>query len=295
MAGNGGWLANVADLNDFGTTLLNNIAPVDPEASLSALERVLLVSESNTIAQQCGRYVPLIRSLAYDAALFERSTALLLRIAKGQSSQSAEVRTTNSDANEASRAFASLFPIYFSGTHATLDQRLAAIHSLVRSDDPTNRILGLMALKAAMETSHFGPRVNFEFGARSRDYGYWPSTKRLTVITFTEPLPSESSLKYLLAEERAKHPVRRLTFVFSNARAEEHLHWRKKKGFERSDSRYCDGSMISFSKDYKRSSRDTAHTLRSFRDFCVCDAVQPSGVLSVIAWFQQFPSSPSFT
>jgi hypothetical protein len=72
----------------------------------------------------------------------------------------------------------------------------------------------------------------------------------LTIITFTEPLPSESSLKYLLAEERAKHSVRRLTFVFSNTR-DEHIHWLRKKGFERSDSRYCAGSMISFSKDYK--------------------------------------------
>ena len=55
----GGWLANVADLNEFGTTLFTNIAPVDPEASLSALERVLLAFESNTVAQKCGRYVPL--------------------------------------------------------------------------------------------------------------------------------------------------------------------------------------------------------------------------------------------
>jgi hypothetical protein len=80
---------------------------------------------------------------------------------------------------------------------------------------------------------------------------YDNSTGELTVITFQEALPSESSLKYLLAEERAKHPVRRLTSVSSNVRAEEHIHWLKKKGFERSDSRYCAGSMISFSKDYK--------------------------------------------
>ena len=79
---------------------------------------------------------------------------------------------------------------------------------------------------------------------------YDDTSGELSVITFTEPLPRESSLKYLLAEERAKLPVRRLTFVVSNTRAEEHLHWLKKKGFERSDSRYCAGSMISFSKTY---------------------------------------------
>jgi hypothetical protein len=80
---------------------------------------------------------------------------------------------------------------------------------------------------------------------------YDNSTGELSVITFQEALPSESSLKYLLAEERAKHPVRRLTFVSSNVRAEQHIHWLKKKGFERSASKYCGGSLISFSKDYK--------------------------------------------
>jgi hypothetical protein len=54
---------------------------------------------------------------------------------------------------------------------------LAVVKSLVRSDDPKKRTLGLMALSAALEASHFGPGYNFEFGARSRDYGYWPRTR----------------------------------------------------------------------------------------------------------------------
>jgi hypothetical protein len=185
---NGGWLANVADFDDLGRTVFNNIAPVDPEASLSALERVLLESESETAAQKSGRYVPLLRSLAYDAALFERSTALLLKIAEAQRAENAEARTNDGDTNEASRAFASLFPIYFSGTHATLDQRLAVIQSLVRSDDSRKRALGLMALTAALETSHFGPRLSFEFGARSRDYGYWPRTSEAVKEWFRRTL-----------------------------------------------------------------------------------------------------------
>ena len=123
---NRGWLANVADLDDLGATVFNNIAPVDPEGSLSALERALLKSENETAVQKCRRYVPLLQSLAYDATLFERSIALLLRIAEVQSAGSAEARTANRDTNEASRAFASLFPIYFSGTHATLDKRLVS-------------------------------------------------------------------------------------------------------------------------------------------------------------------------
>lgn len=164
-----GWLENVAELGDLGRTIFYNVAPVAPEAALSALERALLESKSEDALQRCKRYVPLIRSLAYDDVIFERCIALVLKIAEGQDIEK--------DTNEAAKAFASLFPIYFSGTHATIDQRLAVVKSLVRSEDPKKRTLGLMALRAALEASHFGPGYNFEFGARSRDYGYWPRTR----------------------------------------------------------------------------------------------------------------------
>jgi hypothetical protein len=39
MAGKWGLAGECRRLNDFGTTVFNNIAPVDPEASLSALEQ----------------------------------------------------------------------------------------------------------------------------------------------------------------------------------------------------------------------------------------------------------------
>lgn len=166
--GAGGWLENVAELGDLGRTIFNNVAPVAPEAALSALERALHESNSEGVLQKCKRYVPLIRSLAYDAAIFERCIALIVKIAEAQDIEK--------DANDASKAFASLFPIYLSGTHATLNQRLDVVKSLLSSDDSKKRMLGLMAFGAALEASHFGPGYNCEFGARSRDYGYWPRT-----------------------------------------------------------------------------------------------------------------------
>jgi len=167
--GTGGWLGNVADLNDLGRTILNNVAPVAPEAALSALERALLDPKDSETVVKCSRYLHLLRSLAYDPALFERCIALILKIAEKQD--------LDKRANEAPKVFASLFPIHFSGTHATIIQRLGVVQSLLRSNDPKKRALGLMALRAALEASHFGPGYNFEFGARSRDYGYWPRTR----------------------------------------------------------------------------------------------------------------------
>ncbi len=81
------------------------------------------------------------------------------------------------DSKEGSRRiFASLFPIYFSGTHATIEQRLSVIKSLMLSEDTKKRTLGAAGLEAALEAVHFSQGGDFEFGAHSRDYGWWPRT-----------------------------------------------------------------------------------------------------------------------
>jgi hypothetical protein len=116
----------------------------------------------------CRRYLRLIRSLAYDATLFERCIALIVKIV--------ESGDVDDDKEEGRRIFVSLFPIYFSGTRATIEQRLGVIRSLTFSDDSKKRTLGLAGLKATLEAVHFGPGWDFEFGAHSRDYGWWPRT-----------------------------------------------------------------------------------------------------------------------
>jgi len=199
-----GLLENVADLNDLGKAMLNNIAPVAPEATLLALERALLEPKDSEVVPRCRRYVPLLRSLAYDAALFDRCIALILKIA--------EAGDVNNDAKEARNVFSSLFHIYLSGTHATIEQRLTIIKSLLSSNEPSERILGSAALSAALEARHFGFAYNFEFGARSRDYGYWPRTRddvkrwfeltlRLAETLTCSDEPSASQVRDVIAEQ----------------------------------------------------------------------------------------------
>lgn len=115
-----------------------------------------------------GRYLRLIRSLAYEEALFERSIELIVRII--------ETGNVDDDSKEERRIFVSLFPLYFSGTHATIEQRLSVIRSLALSDNAKKRTLGVAGLGAVLEAVHFGPGWDFEFGAHSRDYGSWPHT-----------------------------------------------------------------------------------------------------------------------
>lgn len=162
-----GLLGNVTALNDLGRAMFENVAPVQPEAALAALERAgNSPAEVATMAWQ--RHLSLLRSLAYDPPLFERSVLLLARAA----TQS----TGERDAKKASDTFVSLFTIHLSGTHATIEQRLGVIERLVRSPDAKSRALGLAALDKLLKTSGFNSHYRFEFGARSRDYGYQPRT-----------------------------------------------------------------------------------------------------------------------
>jgi hypothetical protein len=158
----GGLLADVRNLNELGQAMFRNIAPVVPERVLAALER--------TYSHQPGggeQHVDLLRSLAYEPALFERCTILMAGII------TADTGYERSDAKE---TFASLFHICLSGTHANIDQRLAIIERLLESPQEQKRALGIQALKAALEAWYFQAANAFDFGARSRDFGYSPRT-----------------------------------------------------------------------------------------------------------------------
>jgi hypothetical protein len=162
-----GLLADVLDLDEFDQTLFDNIAPIAPEETLAAIERVLVGSKDPGVAIKCKRYLRVLRLLAWDAKLFDRCIALIGKIA-----QSGNV---DNDHDECRQAFVSLFPLWLSGTHATIEQRLRVARTLLTSDDSRQRTLGLAALGAVLQASYFTGGWDFDFGTRSRDYGYKPT------------------------------------------------------------------------------------------------------------------------
>jgi hypothetical protein len=163
-----GILGNVVILNEVGEAMLNNVAAAAPSAVLAAFERSLFGPAGDKAIESCAKYVRLIRSLAYDSTIFDRCIALLLKLEQGAAE--------DGKSSNAATVFASLFFLYLSGTHATIEQRLGIIEALLLSEDRIRRNLGLKALKAALETGPFTSEYQFEFGARSRDHGYWPRT-----------------------------------------------------------------------------------------------------------------------
>jgi hypothetical protein len=181
--GVGGLLADVLNLDELGESMFRNIAPLDPDATLSALEQAVLGSTRDESAKQCARYVQLLTSLAYEPEHFERSVALLAMSAVANAEGSrASIRQNG---NDAAKALSSLFLIQLSGTHASLEQRESVMRSLLNSADPAERELGLRALDAGLTAWHFGPVLSFGFGSRSRDFGYWPSTRKEVVEWFS--------------------------------------------------------------------------------------------------------------
>jgi hypothetical protein len=180
-----GLLSDVLGLNELGRAMFENVAPVLPEATLSALENVFANADKETLLRG-GHFIRLLHSLAYDAALFERAVKLLSRFAS--------VLDEGSFDGEAARAIAPLFYIVFSGTRAPLPMRLTVLDSLLKSDEPVEQHLGIKALEAMMKPDHFMPYATFEFGARSRDYGYHPKTGKEVgqwfedVLSAAEPL-----------------------------------------------------------------------------------------------------------
>lgn len=194
----GGLLADVANLNELGRAMFGNVAPVMPDAVLSALERVLAEADEPTL-RECIHFVRLLRSLAYDAEHFERAVALLVKFVQLPGDDGADEKAT--------KIVESLFYIVSSGTHAPLELRLKVIGAMLRSADAAEQAVGVKALEAMLKTSNYLAPYGFEFGARSRDYGYHPKTRQDVSDWFAAVLKLARS--FALMDTPIAEPVRR--------------------------------------------------------------------------------------
>lgn len=164
----GGLLTQLGRLNRLGEELFENIAPVNPAATLSFIERMAASNTSWFFGKQNEnkrQIVRVIRSLAYDPKLFERSAELLKRFVLNEPAGTGE---------SSADLLKSLFWLYLSGTHATSAQRTTFVKRLLDSSVAAEQELGLMLLDEMFKTSHFTSHYSFEFGAWKRDYGFHP-------------------------------------------------------------------------------------------------------------------------
>ena len=142
--------------------------PSIPQVTLAYIEEAAATNAGSFFDAQNANRVQIIRvlrSLAYDPALFERSAKLLIRFALSEAPESDDPATDS---------LKSLFGLYPSGTHATAAQRAAFVQTLLESSVASERECGLALLGEMLKVSYFTSSHSFEFGAWKRDYGFHP-------------------------------------------------------------------------------------------------------------------------
>jgi hypothetical protein len=119
----GGLLSKVLELDELSRTVFRNVAPVSPDAALAALERNFESRRADPATiEGPDFFLHLLRSLAYEATLFERCAALISQVVQRSSK--------DQRAKAAEDGFSSLFTIYLSGTLASIEQRVGVTHLL---------------------------------------------------------------------------------------------------------------------------------------------------------------------
>lgn len=167
-----GLLGNILHINDLGIAIFENIAPINPLATLSAIERN---ANAEPAGNFCSRSNPhfekitrILYLLAYEPDLFGRAVELLIRFAVKESPEE--------NFNPIRRLATNLFQLYFSCTHALPESRLLVIEQLLYSNDNERVELGLNFLSSSLECFNHDSQPIFDFGARRRDLGYWPKS-----------------------------------------------------------------------------------------------------------------------
>lgn len=169
-----GPLGDLIVRGEHSLQIITNIAPVSPESVLARLEQKLNGSDAELIIapKSSGqwKWICLIKALAYDAHMFKPAVLLLARFLAEE--------PEDLNHNSARSAFAELFQLYLSGTHTTPEQRRQVIKELALSEKPGFKRCASVALDAHLNANSFSSANRFDFGARSRDWGWSPKINK---------------------------------------------------------------------------------------------------------------------
>lgn len=167
---------------DLSISLLVNIAPIIPNEVITYLKQRAQL-DATFLTRSNPNYISitrLLRSLAYEDGLFNQCFDLLCSFALSE-----KKRENNNSIRSLLR---SLFQLYLSGTHATLERRVKCIGKLMVSKNESERELGYELLDKSLNTSHFLSSNDCDFGAKARDSGYKPKSHNDVISWYREYL-----------------------------------------------------------------------------------------------------------
>lgn len=157
-------LGNLSALDDLQFRMFEFIAPVDPEATLAAIERELARPGSELVVDTFQSHTHQVASIARKLARFEalvpRVVAVLMQFAI------AGRATSNND--KPRDLLTSMFQIQWSGVRSSLHQRLELIRPMLRSEESAERNLALAYLEQAISVARLPNHIDEAFGARGQ-------------------------------------------------------------------------------------------------------------------------------
>lgn len=166
----GGPLQDVATCNDEQLQALEYIAPVFPVVVLNAID---LASNEKGFASRdnksFSRFVNLLCKIAYDESLFDRTVQVILKFAESE-----KVDENN---NSIVGRLDQLFSLYLSGTNAPPSLRQQIAGQLIVSSNGRHQEIAGKLFDSAFQVSNWSSSASFNFGARTRTYGWVPANK----------------------------------------------------------------------------------------------------------------------
>ncbi|KII13689.1 hypothetical protein [Phaeobacter sp. S60] len=170
-----GLLGRISDLDENGSRILDYIGPVAPDALLDRIEAELTSPDFQGMEPKHNprrtTILNLLQSLAYEPHAFDRCMSLLIRVADHEDA--------NNNYDAVRDKISGFFQPYLSGTHASLEQRLAIVEDCLSFENIGRRSLGINLLSTALDGPPWTGFGLNEFGARPRDYGYRPTHDQL--------------------------------------------------------------------------------------------------------------------
>tara|TARA_Y100001001_G_scaffold156989_1_gene174492 strand:- start:14511 stop:18365 length:3855 start_codon:yes stop_codon:yes gene_type:complete len=170
-----GLLGGILKLEGISARMLGYIGPVAPEALLDRIEAELNAPDFNGMEPhrnpQRTTVLKLLQLLAYEPGAFDRCVRLLIRVA--------DFEDENNNYDAVRGKIMRLFQSYLSGTHASLEQRIAIMEECFRSNGAGRRSLGFRMLSTALSGPPWTGDGMHEFGARPRDFGFRPKHDEL--------------------------------------------------------------------------------------------------------------------
>lgn len=172
-----GWLGKtLGTLNELEFETFKNVSPVVPDVVLSVLEYWARKSNNFNRNYRFNEFISILYKIAYDPVLFSRCATLICQIALDQ---------TDENYRKIKDTLKGLFYVYLSGTLAPPEMRVQVIDVLWNMHNDKAQDLALELLDAAYEVRHFSAVQGFNFGARPRDYGWYPKNRAEQIIWYS--------------------------------------------------------------------------------------------------------------